>query len=257
MPSALQGLAIIDLRGDLPPPLTRAPATNAPQPRRTRTTFGVLHYNGPAAPTRAGGTRAEIVGWLRDTIIPNHISRIGADGVQYHAWIGRDGTIYQLRDWDMELWHCGDLDGNRASVALHVPIGQGQQPSPQQLASAGRFFDAVVTDYAISAGRSAIKGHLEFAPSECPGPVLMGWLTSWRTQAGDPFAAWGTKGFPIQAHERAWAPAQVWLHVARSLGAALSPHVYPYGDSRYVYVLFERGVISQWENRAPSVQGAP
>ena len=172
---------LVDLRGELPAPLTKTTATGAAQLRRAATNTLVLHYNGPIAPARAGGTRSQIAGWLREVIIPNHISRIGADGVQYHFWIGADGTLYQLRDLDMLLWHCGNLDANSRSLAVHVPIGGNQQPTAAQWQT----FTALAHTFCDQAhvGRQAIKGHCEYGFSACPGPILLPLLSTWRDHA--------------------------------------------------------------------------
>ena len=139
----------------------------------------VLHYNGPADNAAAAGTQAQIVNWINTVIIPNHIARIGADGVQYHFWIAGDGTIYQLRDLDMFLWHCGNLDANSRTLAVHLPIGGTQSPTPAMWASFCKLADALIADYGMR-GRSVVKGHQEYGASACPGPILMAKLKAWR-----------------------------------------------------------------------------
>lgn len=176
-----EGLNIVDLRPYLPRPKAVAGATGAPQGRRSSTGYAVLHYNGaqPVSVSRMA-SQAGVVAWLKDVIIPNHITRIGADGVQYHAWVGSDGTLYQLRDWDALLWHCGNYSINSTSVALHIPIGGNmQQPTAAQWTSATRFFDAASAGYHV--GRERVKGHLECGKSACPGPILMAKLRAWRS----------------------------------------------------------------------------
>jgi hypothetical protein len=179
----LAELGIIDLRGSLPPPRAKTTATGKPQQRRTSTNCLVLHYNGPAAPTRAGGSQSQILGWLREVVIPNHIARIGADGVQYHAWVAADGTIYQLRDWNMALWHCGNLARNNTSIAVHIPIGGLQRPTDVQWQRATALLDALRHEYNIP--RSNVYGHLECGASECPGSILMPMLREWRSSSAD------------------------------------------------------------------------
>lgn len=177
--AAIDALHIVDLRGSLPRPLAIASATGRPQERRKQTLGAVLHFNGDTPPpARAGGDAAGIVGWVRDVIIPNHIRRIGADGVQYIYWIARDGTIYQLRDADMFLWHCGNYDKNAVTVPVHIPIGGAQQPTSAQWTSATNLFTALGSDYGFS--RAAVLGHKECGASECPGEILMPMLRAWR-----------------------------------------------------------------------------
>jgi hypothetical protein len=176
--SALSQLGIVDLRGFLPKPRNISKATGKPQGRRNTTDHIILHYNGPEAPSRAGGNRDEIVSWLKGVIIPNHVSRIGADGCQYHFWIGADGTIYQVRDLDMLLWHCGSTKINPRSVAVHVPIGGKQKPEYIQWQRTKQLFDALMIDYGVL--RQNVKGHKEVGSSACPGPVLMDLLQQWR-----------------------------------------------------------------------------
>lgn len=170
---------VLDLRSSLPPPLARTSATGKPQPRRTQTTGIILHYNGPVAPARAGGSRNEILGWLRDDITPLHIQRIGADGVQYHFWVARDGSVYQVRDLDMALWHCGNLAMNNQSVAIQIPVGGHQRPTMEQWDGAMSLCDALIAHYKLP-GRHVVRGHREVGASECPGAVIMPMLTQWR-----------------------------------------------------------------------------
>lgn len=176
---ALNALGIVDIRSALAKPLARTSATGAAQVRRVFTNSVVVHYNGPADNAAAGGTRSQIVHWINTVIIPNHVARIGADGIQYHFWIAADGTIYQTRDLDMFLWHCGNLDANSRTIAVHVPIGGTQAPTAAMWASFCRLADALIADYGM-AGRTVVKGHQEYGASACPGPILMAKLNAWR-----------------------------------------------------------------------------
>lgn len=183
MQTLFETIQVVDLRPHLNPPLPEAPYNNKPQGKRERTTCVVLHYNGPPAPARAGGSMEEIIRWIDDDIRPNHIGRIGADGVQYHLWISTDGTLYQLRDLDDLLWHCGNGKGNEEGLALHIPIGGAQEPNIQQTTTMQQVFYAAIRWYQLS-GPDAVFGHRELGASECPGTNLMRCLKFWRT-SGD------------------------------------------------------------------------
>ena len=106
----------------------------------------------------------------------------GADGLMYHLVFASDGQIYQARDLDAMLWHAAHADANSRGLALHFPIGEGQQPTAPQLASAFRASDLLRAQLQIPLNRTL--GHLEWKhATACPGPILMQHLMAYRAGA--------------------------------------------------------------------------
>lgn len=155
---------------------------------RSETRYFTLHYNGPAVKA-AGKPAGEIAQLQFDAkwhMRPGALgSPIGGDGIQYHGATLCNGINLQLRDWNALLWHCGNRIGNERSVAWHVPIGSIQQPSWQQI---HQLFDVVIPafqrEYHIT--HVAVKGHLEWKPTDCPGVPLFQLLMHWRANHATP-----------------------------------------------------------------------
>jgi hypothetical protein len=86
---------------------------------RDVTRFITIHYNGPEVPghRQSGeGLMEQLQIDLRWQTQPGWSSvPIGADGLQYHFIIGADGEVYQTRDENAMLWHCGNKTGNDES----------------------------------------------------------------------------------------------------------------------------------------------
>ena len=173
----LRQLGVIDIRERLP----RAAWSIG---RRSATTSLTYHYNGPPVPLtrqRGPGLIAQLridaayqmkPGWGG--------TKDGADGLMYHLVVGADGAILLARDLDALLWHCGHGDGNSHGLALHLPIGGSQAPTPAQLASTIRLTDALRSHYRIPLARTL--GHLEWKHATlCPGPALMAAVRSYRS----------------------------------------------------------------------------
>ncbi len=143
-----------------------------------------LHYNGPAVAAR-GTVQGELSQLRVDAsyqMRPGALgSATGGDGLQYHFAVLSDGGIYQTRALDATLWHCGHVEGNRWSLAIHLPLGGPQDATPAQWAGLTHLFDWLRQTYAIPVAR--ILGHTEWGTSVCPGPNLMRRLISWRTTA--------------------------------------------------------------------------
>ena len=143
-----------------------------------------LHYNGPPVASRGNvqGELAQLQADARYQMRPGALgSATGGDGLQYHVVVLSDGGIYQTRDLDATLWHCGHVQGNRWSLAIHLPLGGTQDATAAQWAGLTQLFDWLRQTYAIPVTR--ILGHKEWGTSVCPGPTLMRRLISWRTAA--------------------------------------------------------------------------
>jgi len=175
IPAALHDLGLIDIRDKLS--VRESTPKGCRAPRKGAVTSGTLHYNGP--PVKAFGNP---LGELHQVIAidtSNHQSRIGADSLQYHIVITSDGSRYLTRDLDYHAWHCRNADGNEHSLAIHLPLGGAQDATPVQWESTCAVFEAILIGYRLGS-RSCIKGHREWAATECPGDPLFARLTAWR-----------------------------------------------------------------------------
>lgn len=165
---------------DLRPKLKVIPGRASRVKRDGAVTSLTLHYNGP--PVSGVGTPKRELRQIIDVDVPNHQQRLGADSLMYHLVVLSDGTIYQTRDLDLIAWHCRNHDGNHHSLAIHLPVGGTQRATKRQWDATTALFDALIDEYDLD-GRRAVKGHLEWAATECPGTLLMDRLRAWR--AGD------------------------------------------------------------------------
>ena len=145
---------------------------------------GTLHFNGP--PVAGAGTPALEIAQLRiDARYHMRADVLGADGIQYTYAALSDGRIGILRDDHDELWHCANRAGNRAHVAVHIPIGGAQRPTAPQWQATCELFDHLIAKYRWP-GRHVVLGHREWPRSDgkpqkpCPGPILFRMLQEWR-----------------------------------------------------------------------------
>lgn len=167
-----------DLRAELP-------RANWEIGRRTETRYITLHYNGPAVPVlRQSGAglmvqlRADCAWQMR----PGWGTTVnGADGLQYHFVVDASGVVHQTRDLNASLWHCGHRVGNPQSLALHLPLGVGQDATEIQWSAALGLVGALRSVYGIS--YTNVLGHQEWKSTACPGPFLMARLLRWRASA--------------------------------------------------------------------------
>lgn len=195
--------------------------------QRPTTTAITLHWNGPpvlAARQRGEGVLAQLkadVEWQTRPDWPG--AKGGADGLQYHAAIDLDGVVWRTRDEDARLWHCGDAEGNRESLSLHLLVGRGQPVSDAMWASAVRLVEEWRARYRVR--RERVLGHQEWGPSECPGPDIMARLRDYR--GADDWTAWGA-AHPLPVEQRGYAIPRAWLaeqRAGRPLGAATGAEV--------------------------------
>ncbi len=178
----LAHLQIHDLR-----PRLAVNAAAASRRRRTgNVTSATLHYNGP--PVAGAGTPEREIRQLVHIDVPWQQRSLGADSLMYHFAVLSDGSIHQTRDLDLVAWHSRTTEGNTHSLAVHLPLGGIQRPTARQWDATAALMDAIIDEYGLS-GRSAVKAHLEWAATECPGPVLMQRLRQYRaTTPGTPRA---------------------------------------------------------------------
>lgn len=171
------GFDHIDIRGELP-------HASWSIGQRQATTSLTWHYNGPAVPEErqyGAGLLAQLRSDAAWQMRPGWGGTInGAPSLMYHLVIARDGRVYQTADIQAILWHCAHQDGNSQGLALHFPIGAGQQPSQAQMISAIRVSEALRARYGIPLNRTL--GHVEWKhATACPGQSLMAHLIAYRS----------------------------------------------------------------------------
>ncbi len=153
-------------------------------------TGATLHFNGPpvVGATDVAACIRQLQADARYHMRPNAFGPGAAgDGIMYHYAPLPDGSIGILRDERDELWHSANTTGNRTHLAIHVPIGGAQAPTPAQWRACTDLFDALIARYGWP-GRQVILGHREWPRSDgkpqkpCPGPILFRMLQAWRGQ---------------------------------------------------------------------------
>jgi hypothetical protein len=148
---------------------------------RWGTRYITIHYNGPAVPSFGYplGERSQLIADARYHMrlgafgVPS-----GADGIQYHYAVLSDGAALLLRRPEAYLWHAGNAEANRYSLAIHLPLGGLQQATARQLAGLWRLVDHLRSVYSIAAHN--VKGHLEWSDTACPGTYLMQQIKQYR-----------------------------------------------------------------------------
>lgn len=173
---------------DLRPGLARAPWSIGR--RAGPPTGATLHYNGPPV---AGADDVSMCFRQLQADARYHMrpDTLGADGIQYHYAALPDGSIACLRDEHDVLWHAANTTANAWHLAVHLPLGGAQAPTPAQWAATSALLDALIVRHGW-AGRQAIRGHREWPRSDgkpqksCPGPIVFRLLTQWRGQLAGP-----------------------------------------------------------------------
>lgn len=168
-------IQIVDIRGELETNPNGGPGQSYAPKRGV-----IVHYNGPAV-TRPGREQLTIDAsyhchkdWSADG------SGAYGDGIMYHYAVDENGMIYQLRDADAVLWHCGywGTPGNQDGTAVQVTIGEGQNATPAQLASLTQLVDWLRARDGF--GPEMAKGHQEVNPTACPGSLMQDFVYPYR-----------------------------------------------------------------------------
>lgn len=214
----LASLPIRDLRSKL----NVKPGAKSRRKRKGAVIGATLHYNGP--PVSGFGTPSRELRQLIHIDVPWQQRQLGADSLMYHFAVLSDGAIYQTRDLDLIAWHCRDSIGNNGSLAVHLPLGGMQRPTRQQWDATLSLFHAIMEEYGLRE-RTTVKAHLEWAATECPGPVLTQRLREWRESPSEPSTA------AIFRIKRSVSAARVRTQPTRSAPIALDgrARMYP-GD---------------------------
>ena len=177
------------------PTLPNVPRANWSIGTRKATRYFTVHYNGPMVPG-AGYPKLEADQMRSDARYHMRKGGLGVasggDGIQYHGYTDSAGTNWALRDINDLLWHCRNYEGNNYSISWHIPIGGAQVPTQAQNASLTTMIDACRREWPQIAV-TAVKGHKEWASTDCPGVWLMASVKAYRDVL--------TTGMPIQYFE--------------------------------------------------------
>lgn len=155
------------------PLLGNIPRANWTIGRRAATRYFTVHYNGPSVPgfgypkLEADQIRSDARWQMRAGALG---AKSGGDGIQYHGGTFSDGSNWLFRDIFDLLWHCRNFEGNSFSISWHLPLGGAQQPTSAQIRSLYAVIDACRSAFGIPA--VAVKGHKEWASTDCPGNVM-------------------------------------------------------------------------------------
>jgi len=214
-------------------------------PPRGPEQYITLHYSGVDYSDRSpAAERARILEEARYQI--NHDygtpgNPAFPDGLLYDIVVLSEGIAVLTRRKRVQLWHCGNVAGNKLSWAVHLMLGPNQDATDAQWTMTTRVFDALMVDCSIA--RVNVIGHGEWprktglpqpstayrvlpGQSECPGRVLHGRLAAWRSStppipaASDIWALWGSRyALPVEARNNgipAFWKSNTWLGEARS-----------------------------------------
>lgn len=113
-----------------------------------------------------------------------HYQNLGP-GLMYHFSIDNVGEIFWVRGFDATLWHAGDLNVNRTSIAIkldgyfHSPINQ--QPTREQLEALKQLLDWLCTQHPeFPASQPDVYGHREITATACPGDIFFPYVVQYR-----------------------------------------------------------------------------
>lgn len=100
------------------------------------------------------------------------------DGIMYHIGIGWDALKYHMRDLDRVLWHCGETARNESTLAIQLPMGQGQRATPDMIQA----LKEVCDEWHAARGTTRDKtwGHSEVTPTSCPGTLMEDFVRPYR-----------------------------------------------------------------------------
>lgn len=118
-----------------------------------------------------------------------HYQRLGP-GLQYHFKIDNVGEIFWIRSFDQALYHAGDYNVNRTSVAIcldgyfHPPYSQ--MPTREQYEALKQLLDWLCTQNPqFPADQDDVFPHRAISSTACPGENLYGWVDAYRNSGGN------------------------------------------------------------------------
>ncbi|WP_438979894.1 peptidoglycan recognition protein family protein [Polynucleobacter sp.] len=143
-----------------------------------------------------------------------HYQRLGP-GLQYHIKIDNTGEVFLIRPFDQALYHAGDYNVNRTSIAIcldgyfHPPYNQ--MPTREQYEALKQTLDWLCTQNPqFPASQGDVYPHRAISSTACPGDTFYGWVDEYRATGGNPTIPNVPYDWPEwQASEPAPAPAPV------------------------------------------------
>lgn len=155
--------------------------------RPGRPKYITLHWNGPEVNNSTYATELrQLQGDARWHTRPGAFAVAeGGDGVMYHFAVTAQGFTLALRNIEAVLWHCGNSEGNLWSVSVQLPLGKRkngteQQATTAQWAATVALCDALIDLYVMPGGRQAVRGHMEWKRTDCPGQSMMTKIRAYR-----------------------------------------------------------------------------
>lgn len=119
-----------------------------------------------------------------------HYTRLGP-GLQYHFKIDNVGEIFWIRPFTQALYHSGDYQTNRQSVAIcldgyfHPTVNQ--IPTREQYEALKQLLDWLCTQNPqFPADQNDVYGHREISATACCGDRLIGFVQEYRNTNGNP-----------------------------------------------------------------------
>ncbi len=119
-----------------------------------------------------------------------HYQRLGP-GLQYHFKIDNTGEIFWIRGFDQALYHAGDYNINRTSVAIcldgyfHPDVNQ--VPTREQYEALSQLLTWLCTEHPeFPAVQSDVFPHRAFSSTACCGDILVPFVDEYRNSRGNP-----------------------------------------------------------------------
>jgi len=130
----------------------------------------VLHWFGSP---RAVRWRVRVAAQLR-SVQRGHLQHPTENysDIAYSFAVDPWGDVWELRGWNRKAGANGNADANRRYGAIVAMIGEGDKPTPAQLASIA----ALIAEGRRRGVGSGVKPHGAITGSACPGPELRAWI---------------------------------------------------------------------------------
>ena len=172
------GLTVVDLRAWLPRNTNPAWPNAREWSQRPPEALTIFCWHYDALPLRPEGNydaRARYAAEARDHIARDWGNGWHAPTIAYHLKVAGDGTVYVLNEVEDVTWNANDANGQDFAICLD--LGEGQAPTPAQLAAAQTLADVLSTQTPdIPADQGDHYGHGELTAfnnaTSCPGALL-------------------------------------------------------------------------------------
>lgn len=120
---------------------------------------------------RGGGSTPTSYHGIVDTLRSIYYSHVNGEFVDiaYNCAVDQNGEAWELRGIDYQSGANGDADANRAARSVLFIGGKDGAPmSGAAMARIARLYNQLISSGHLAPG-SAIRGHRDYASSECPG----------------------------------------------------------------------------------------